>query len=245
MTSKVQRPERASHASEAYAEVLRRLRGGLIGPGDKIVDAALAAELNMSRMPAREGLLRLVNEGYLVGTTRGFMLPRLSSRDIAEMFEIRKLLEPRAAAAATINLTEVDLQELRRAYEDACGAEARGSREGLMRANTRFREIWLQVVPNRRMAASIARFFDHVHTIRAATLHDPATRALSVQILGRILDGFERRDALYVHDQIHDFIEQARIRFMALNAKGSADGEDNADEENNTGEENKGDEEAA
>jgi DNA-binding GntR family transcriptional regulator len=220
VSGNLDKPERASHASEAYAEVLRRLRSGVIGPADKIVDAALAAELNMSRMPAREGLLRLVNEGYLIGSTRGFMLPRLSSRDIAEIFEIRKLLEPRAAASATINLTEVDLEGLRAAYEDACSAEVRGSREGLMRAHTQFREIWLQVVPNRRMAATVSRFFDHVHAIRGATLHDPATRSLSVRILGRILDGFERRDALYVHDQIGDFIEQARVSFIALRETG-------------------------
>jgi hypothetical protein len=53
-----------------------------------------------SRMPAREALLRLTNERYLVGTTRGFVTPRLSLEDIRDIFAVRLLLEPRAAANA-------------------------------------------------------------------------------------------------------------------------------------------------
>ncbi len=41
-------------------------------------------------MPAREALLRLANEGYLVGTTRGFVTPRLGLDDIREIFEVRR-----------------------------------------------------------------------------------------------------------------------------------------------------------
>jgi hypothetical protein len=55
--------------------------------------------------------------------------------------------------------------------------------------------------------ATISRFFDHVNAIRSATLHDPLARQMSVEILETLLDGFARRDALYVHDQMLTFIE--------------------------------------
>src|SRR5271154_4432436 len=91
---------RESRGSATYLEILGRLQRGQVGAHERLVDTSLAVELNVSRMPVREALLRLVHEGYLVGTPRGFMLPQLSVRDIAEIFEVRKLLEPRAAAAA-------------------------------------------------------------------------------------------------------------------------------------------------
>jgi DNA-binding GntR family transcriptional regulator len=78
----------------AYETIRQRLRRAEIGPGDRLIDKALAAELNMSRMPAREALIRLVHEGYLVGSTKGFRLPELSRTDILEIFEIRLALEP-------------------------------------------------------------------------------------------------------------------------------------------------------
>lgn len=215
--------EKGSHADQAYEEVLRRLRTGQFSASDRVVDKVLAAELDMSRMPAREALLRLVNEGYLVGTARGFRLPTLSVTDIMEIFEIRKLLEPRAAASACCMLDESALGDLRAAYTDAVRAHAEQNVAKLKRANTDFRVVWLEAVPSRRMVATISRFFDHVNAIRSATLHDPIARELSVSLLATILDGFARRDPLYVHDQMLSFIEAARMRFIELQDAYSSD----------------------
>lgn len=205
-----------SNAQEAYDEVLRRIRTGEVKKNDKIVDVNLAGELDMSRMPAREALLRLANEGYLVGTTRGFKLPDLSNRDIMEIFEIRRLLEPRAAAAAAVQLDENHIDAMRKAYERAAEAVRKNNPLHLMGANTAFRDIWLDQVPNKRLVTTIARFVDQVHAVRIATLHDRKTRIISLNILANLLDGFTRGDSLYVHDQMLYFVDEARIQFEAL-----------------------------
>ncbi|AOR80083.1 GntR family transcriptional regulator [Novosphingobium resinovorum] len=209
--------EKGSNAEEAYAEVLGRLRLGLIAPGDRIVDKALAAELGMSRMPAREALLRLVHEGYLVGSTRGFRLPTPSNADILEIFEIRKMLEPRAAAMAVVEMTPESLATLEAAFADAQKAYEKDDMMALFNANVAFREAWLAVVPNVRLVAMIHRHFDQVNAVRLATLHDKETRAISVTIASTLLAGFRRRDSLYVYEQMLSFIENARLRFVALN----------------------------
>jgi DNA-binding GntR family transcriptional regulator len=208
--------ERNTSAEEAYEEVLRRLRDGLIGAEDRIVDKALAAELNMSRMPAREALLRLVTEGYLVGTTRGFKLPTLSKEDILEIFDVRLMLEPRAAASAAAQGSGINLTALEAAFNDARVAWLHQDVSGLVKANTRFRSIWMDAVRNRRLVKLVWRFVDHVIAVRTATLYDPESRNLSVSITAKLLDGFKRYDTLYVHDQMQCFIEAGRERFLAL-----------------------------
>jgi DNA-binding GntR family transcriptional regulator len=211
--------ERAVRGSPVYMELLARIQRGDVGPGDRLVDTALATELGVSRMPVREALLRLVHEGYLVGTTRGFLLPELSDKDIADIFEIRKLLEPRAAAAAAHNLDAHALVELEAAYRLACEAVEMDDPLILMQANTQFRQAWLNAVPNPRLAATIERFVDHVQTVRVGTLYDRETQTVVVALLSDLIDAFRSRNPLAVFDSMARFVDGAQGRFFALVAK--------------------------
>lgn len=87
-----------------YQEIRARLQRGEVGPNDRILDYEVADEFGCTRMPVRQALLRLVSDGYLVGTTRGFVVPTLTSDDVHELFELRRLLEPSAAAGTVATL---------------------------------------------------------------------------------------------------------------------------------------------
>ncbi|MFT4053483.1 MAG: GntR family transcriptional regulator [Novosphingobium sp.] len=213
---------KGTSADETYEEVLRRIRDGEIGSEDRIVDKALAAELNLSRMPAREALLRLVNEGYLIGTTRGFMLPALTTEDILEIFDVRLVLEPSAAASAAVQGSGVDIAALEAALEDARAAWFAHDVSRLAAANITFRNAWLKAVPNKRHASLIERFSDQVHAVRSATLYDHDSQAQAVTLSAAVLDGFRRNDTLHVFSQMTKFVEAGKSRFIALNPEGAA-----------------------
>ncbi len=208
--------DRGPRGTAVYMELLDRVQRGDVALGDRLVDTAIAAEMGVSRMPVREALLRLVHEGYLVGTTRGFMLPELSDQDIAEIFEIRKLLEPRAAASAAYSLDSQAIDELESAYRLACDSLEQSDADGLMQANTRFRQAWLNAVPNARLAATIGRFVDHVQAVRVGTLHDRETQMVVVALLTDLLEGFRLRNSVAVYDAMARFVDVAQGRFFSL-----------------------------
>jgi DNA-binding GntR family transcriptional regulator len=199
-----------------YLHVLGRIQRREVAAGDRIVDTALATEFGLSRMPVRQALLRLVHEGYLVGTTRGFVLPHLSRRDSEEIFEVRMLIEPRAAAAAAQAIGAAQVDALADAYQEACEAVTERQHDRVMRANDRFRRIWLEAVPNQRLAGTIARFVDHVQIVRSATMADAETQVLVLNLLERLLAGFRGRDALAVFDTTLLFVSRAREIYLAL-----------------------------
>lgn len=199
-----------------YLELRRRLQRCEIGPSDRLVDTEIAAEFGASRMPAREALMRLVHEGYLTGSTRGFVIPALSLSDVLEIFEIRRLLEPRAAALAARDLTAGAASALTDALADARAAEARGDVEALILANIAFRAAWLGAVGNERLAATIARFVDQVQAVRLATLRDAATRRVVLGGLVRLHDAFLRRDAVAAADRMAEFVAHAERAFLAV-----------------------------
>jgi hypothetical protein len=61
-------------------------------------------------------------------------------------------------------------------------------------ANGEFRDTWLNVVPNKRSASVISRYYDHVNTVRRLTMSDFESQRLSLYLMETLMDGFIRRD---------------------------------------------------
>jgi DNA-binding GntR family transcriptional regulator len=206
-----------------YADLLRRLQLSEFGPEDRLVDTEVAAAWGASRMPAREALLRLVNEGYLRGTTRGFVVPSLTMQEVRDVFEVRRLLEPRAAAHAARDLTPEAARALGAAQAAAEAAAAAQDVRAMIAANIDFRAAWLACVRNERLRATINRFVDHVQTVRLETLRRAETRAVVVEGLGAIREALVARDPVAAADRMTWFIGAAEAAFFAARSARSAE----------------------
>jgi DNA-binding GntR family transcriptional regulator len=198
-----------------YSDLRVRLQRCEFGPDDRLVDVDVAATYGTSRMPVREALLQLVNDGYLIGTTRGFAIPTLTLDDIRDIFEVRKLLEPRAAAHAARDLDAKAELALTRALDEARAAIAAGEVERLIMANIDFRTAWLACVHNKRLATTIARFVDHVQTVRLETLRRTPVRQVVIDGLEDLYTAFMDRDPIIAGDRMAAFIAAAEQAFFA------------------------------
>lgn len=209
-------PRRDSLSERIYLDLRGKIQRSEVPPDSRLVDVDLATEYGASRMPAREALLRLANEGYLVGTTRGFMVPILSLDDIRDVFEVRRLLEPRAAANAAQHLDNQTEQDLSRALHEACLAAERQDANRMILANMAFRQAWLAKVRNRRLADTIGRFVDHAQTVRLRTLQNEQTRSIVLNGLKTLHAAFLRRDPIAVNDRMVAFMAAAEDAFFSV-----------------------------
>lgn len=189
---------------------------GKIGAGDRLVDTAIAAEMGVSRMPVREALMQLVSEGYLEGTTRGFSLPNLSRERILQIFVLRRLLEPHAAASAAQACSKQDLQRMRDAVADAVSTLDTGAFEPFYRASEVFRNTWLAAVPNGDLGAAIQRLSGQVQAVRLATMHDAEAHRTIIAGQRDLLAAFERRDAIAAEARILRFVLEGESSFRRL-----------------------------
>jgi len=74
---------------------------GVMPPGSLLAEAAVAKRLGVSRVPVREALFRLENEGIVESSLTGRTFVRhLTPEDFDELFEMRLALEPLAARRA-------------------------------------------------------------------------------------------------------------------------------------------------
>lgn len=215
MTGKLQTLERAEPLGErVYAALREHLRTGRIARGVPLQEAALAAQLGVSRTPVREALARLASEGLVIADGRNFAGPDLSAADIEEIYALRTLLEPEAMRLLAASLGDTrdrtQLGALRKALEDMGAAQETGEAAAFMEANYRFRTLWMERVPNRRLAHAIGLYADHTRYLRLATLYDAAVRAGVAKRLKRLLAALAAGDGDTAAQVMREHLGEAR-----------------------------------
>ena len=74
----------------------RVVRGELLA-GPRLMPEDVGQDLSISPIPVKEALLKLARDGLIVSTARrGSVVRRFSTRDIAELYEARLMIEQRA-----------------------------------------------------------------------------------------------------------------------------------------------------
>jgi DNA-binding GntR family transcriptional regulator len=157
-----------------HEEVYRRLREqilyGGIKPGSAVTLRGLADELNVSPMPVREAVRRLIAErALLLQDNRRVMVAPMTRETFEQILFARRALEPELAARALAKLTKSDIAAIEAVDQSIDTAMRAGDTEGYMRANYQFHfaiyrkseawtlvalveSIWLQFGPFMRMA---------------------------------------------------------------------------------------------
>ena len=95
-------------ASEVIAKHLRdAIVAGDIAEGEPIRQDDVASLFNVSKIPVREALKRLEAEGLVMfQRNKGAVVTRISEPELAQMFEVRILLEDKVLRLAIPNMTE-------------------------------------------------------------------------------------------------------------------------------------------
>jgi DNA-binding GntR family transcriptional regulator len=108
------RPEDGRLLSEKIAcEIRSAVLSGEMRPGMRIRQELLAAHFGASRIPVREALKQLENEGLVVlAPNRGAWIADVNSEESVEVYKIREAVEPLAIFESVPSLTDADIDSL-------------------------------------------------------------------------------------------------------------------------------------
>jgi len=105
---------RSTLAEEVASEVRRAILSGQIAEGSSVSEAQLAEQLQVSRVPVREALVKLEHDGVVLFDHRGRCQVRTFARvEFEEILSLRFTLELVSARLAAQKLTPEDLAALR------------------------------------------------------------------------------------------------------------------------------------
>lgn len=160
-----------SSSAAAYQRLRHAIVRVELAPGTAISEVQLVQRFGFSTAAVRAALARLRTEGLVVAEARrGHVIAPLTMRDVREIYDLRLLLEPPAAAVAAGRLTRAELARLRGVCEAVPDVDDDASAERFLQANRAVHFSIAEAGGNRRAAAIVAQLLDDSERARLIAL---------------------------------------------------------------------------
>ncbi|WP_280503126.1 GntR family transcriptional regulator [Nocardia farcinica] len=141
--------ERKSLRDVAYDELRSRIVGLELAPGTRLIERDLADELRVSRIPLREALQQLQNDGLVVMVPRqGAIVSPFTADDVRDLFDVRENLEVLAARLAAERADDAGLTALAAQLDTARRATRRRDKAAIAAANAGFHALIVELAAN-------------------------------------------------------------------------------------------------
>jgi DNA-binding GntR family transcriptional regulator len=205
-----------SLTEEVYSRLYDALMTHAILPGARLSVDSLARSLDVSQTPIREALVRLEAQGLVVKVHLvGYRVAERMARDrLDQIYELRRLTEPRLAALAAERIDDDEKRELAQIAAEMAGTSALDTPETyarFSRLDEAFHRKIAAASGNQIIADALADLHVHVHLFR---LSRPPT-AISDAVLehGRLLAAISSGDAAAAEAAMLQHILSSRRRF--------------------------------
>ncbi|WP_411158330.1 GntR family transcriptional regulator [Streptomyces sp. CBMA29] len=147
-------PERLSVRDQVLGALRHALVSGELPPGTVHSAPALAGRYGVSATPIREAMQLLAREGAVeVLPNRGFRITERSARDLAELAEIRALLEVPVVLGLARSVTADQWEALRPLAEATVTAAALGDRAAYAESDRAFHRAMLGLSGNLQLVS--------------------------------------------------------------------------------------------
>ncbi|AXK34991.1 GntR family transcriptional regulator [Streptomyces armeniacus] len=154
----------------AYRQVRDRILAGELEPGAVIRQRELALRIGISTTPLREALRRLKSEGLVeLDAHRDARVSPLRAEEARDLLEVRRSLDPLAAALAADRRTHEDIRALRAAAEELVPLPTRAGAEQLA-AHRRFHSALYRASHNDLLTETLDGLWDKADRYRRLAL---------------------------------------------------------------------------
>jgi DNA-binding GntR family transcriptional regulator len=206
---------KAALLPELLADHLREeIASGALPPGRRLVEQELAGALRVSRVPLREAFRILCSEGLVtLSPHRGAEVSGTSQEELEELFEVRAMIEARAAALAASRASPDHIAQLEQQVARMAAAIRGKDTVAYYRASAAFHDDLVDAAGNRSLARVYAQVkvrFRRYQMVLAAVAESPAR---SNQEHASVLKAITNRDPAAASALAEDHIEALVRRY--------------------------------
>lgn len=215
-------------AEKAYAAIKSCILSGEFPAGTHLKEEELSKVIGVSRTPVREALRNLAAEYFVKFIpNHGAYVASLSGADIAEVFNLRMLLEGHAAGRAATRISEEDLQILEnctqgieRAIRDPHSGEAKKSlspADGkiFQELNSTYHKVMINAAESERLSVMVTWLSEAPIILKTMNLYSPADFLRSNQHHIELVAAMRARNADWAIAVMHAHLLSAKEVFMA------------------------------
>lgn len=179
-------------SDQAFDQIKREIILCRLAPGAHFSEAELSAHLGLGRAATRAALTRLTDTRLVEPVPRhGYVVTPITIASIRELFELRLIIEPAAAALATGKVDVARLREINRAPQNA---SSEPERLAFLESNRAFHHEIAAATGNRRLINLLE------------SLSDEMERLVHLGLFSAAASGPERERADHQHEQLIEAI---------------------------------------
>jgi DNA-binding GntR family transcriptional regulator len=184
-----------SPSALAYARIKGAILDLTYRPGQRLSEAMLANELKLGRSPIRTALARLEGEGWIrIQPQSGTFVSAPTADDVADLAELRLVLEMHATRRAAEKISTEELAELRASFDALAAMGVDGHFADFLTFDDQFHATVHRVAGNRKIFEMLRNLRDQIHWVRVSTAVLPGRVGESLREMQRVLEALERRD---------------------------------------------------
>lgn len=207
--------------SAVREELLRQIMDGRIGPGEKLGEAEVAAQLGVSRGPVREAFRSLEEAGLVsLQKNRGVFVRVISPKQAAELYEVRAGLDDLAGRLLAPQITEAQIEELNRRNDNMQGSLTQNNINSYFEQNLEFHDRIVEMTGNGKLLEVYRRVMNETHLVRRYTISHEGGAKASIEEHKRIVNALSSRDSIQASIEMRAHVLKGLDRLMNIFEKG-------------------------
>lgn len=204
----------------AYEYIKTRIENGTYRPAERLVEAQLANDIQVSRNTVKKALLQLAQDKLIViEDNKGATVIAPTVDKIQEYYEIRKALEIIVVSAAIDNITEVELDQMSSMLTKMEDLKNKQDFDNYSKCNKEFHNIIYQISKKEVAIGMIKEIKNQLFRFQFRTMLAPGRSEQSIQEHKTLLDAFIKKDKELACKAISEHMEhvlETIIKYKAL-----------------------------
>lgn len=201
-------------------EIERAILAGEYEPGSKLIEAALAEKMGVSRGPVREAF-RMLEEAGLVRNekNRGVFVRDIPIDEAIEIFDLRAAMDEMVGRQLAKNITATQIKELRGLVESMEKSVKAEDAYNYHLLNLQFHDRLIEMAGNRKLAEVYRKLIKELSLFRRLNLADGWPLPVSANEHRHIVKAIASGDAELAGRALFDHVIESKERTIANNLR--------------------------
>ncbi len=196
---------------KVYETIRDAIISGKFSPGTKLTVDDLSKELNVSRTPVKEALVRLEREGLVENIPRrGMYVAKISIEDALEIYELREVLEGFAVRKASENIDKESLKLLKEILSKGEKYIRDGNFKDYSNIDEQFHKILWNLSGNKRLFRILENIRSIIRLLMTSSVNIPGRASASLLEHRKILSAIEKNNPELAESYMKEHIKNVK-----------------------------------
>ena len=216
--------QRRTRSEDLLCQLESDILNGVLRPGTRLDEQALAARFKVSRTPVREALWHLGSSGLVqIRPHQGAVVTQLTVASLLEMFQVMAELEGLCARLAARRMSREERAELRAIHERCSECASGGDEDGFFQGNVHLHDAICVSARNRFLLQQVRDLRKRLNPYRRILTHQPGVMPQSVEEHEQFVCAIENGDGPAAHDVMRSHLNMLGAEACDLVAALSTD----------------------